>query len=242
MATNVKKEGKTEETIKQNNTAFAWIEQIISMCNKYGVLKMIFAVIFMVFISYAAYIAFNPTIMFDKYSAYIEKQHSESLEYRLESSPLIQSMLDELVDETGAMRAYVIEMHNGKNNPSGLSFIYGSLNYEAVNDSACSIMEDYDDFSLERFALLSKVYKEGYWSGTTDEMREFDKRFALRTESNDASYLAMTMIYGIREDIGFLGLSFEDGSNVDSERIKSILTKYSSRLSPLLDGYKSRIK
>lgn len=229
----------TDTVIKEHESAFKWLENIIEMINKYGVFKMIGSVLFMLFFSYAVYLSFNPQIIFDKYSEYIEKQHGESVGYRMETSPLIQGHLDNLVKETGAMRAYVIEMHNGKNNPTGLSFVYGSLKYESVCDTSYSVMEDYADFSLERFPVFSLVYKDNYWCGTIDELKCIDRRFALRAESNDASYIVLSTMYGVKEDIGFLGLSFGP-NHMTEEEIHKIINKYSVKMSPLLDGYESR--
>lgn len=225
-----------ENVIKENNAVFGWLDQIITMCNKHGILKMIFSVVFMVFISYAAYIAFNPSVMFDKYTEYLSKMHSESIENRLENSPYIQSYLDNLVSETGAIRAYIIEMHNGKNNPSGLSFIFGSLNYESVRDSAESVMEDYSDFSLERFPIISKVHNETYWEGNINDLVKIDKKFGHRVWSNDGSYVALTTIYGIHDEIGFLGITFDSASKVQKDCIKNVMIKYSMKMAPLLDG------
>lgn len=232
------KKDNNETVTTQTDAAFGWIEQIIVMCSKYGWLKIIFSVIMMVFISYAAYIAFNPSIMFEKYIEYVTQKHSESIENRLENSPLIQAHLENLLDETGALRAYIIEMHNGKNNPTGLSFVYGSLNYEAINDTAESVMEDYSDFSLERFPVISKVHNETYWEGSIEQLLKVDKKFGHRVWSNDGKYVAIMSIYGINDEIGFLGITFGEDMGVNKSCLKNIMTKYSMKISPLLDAAK----
>ena len=59
---------------------------------------------------------------------------------------------------------------------------------------------------------------------------------ALKLESNGAYYLSVSMIYGSKNDIGFIGASFGKNDSFDKNKVEILLSKYSSRLSPYLDG------
>lgn len=222
---------------KQNETnGISLIKTTISLLNKYGAIKIIFSCFLMVFISYTTYLAFNPSIIFDRYAEYEEKKHTESFFSRMESTPVVQSMLTEVLNETHAMRAFIIEMHNGKYNASGLSFNYGSMTYEALRENSLSISEDYSDFTLERYPFFSKVYKSGYWYGSIENLTNVDKRLALKIESNDAKYLFVNVIYGTKAEIGFIGVTFNEEDKINTKQVSTILQKYSSKIAPYLDG------
>lgn len=215
---------------------FGFIKGAISMIDTYGVFKIVFSCLLMIFISYTTYLTFNPSIMFKRYSEYEAKKHNESFEYRMESAPVVQSVIDNMVIETGALRTFVIEMHNGKYNSSGLSFNYGSLTYEATRDGVESIREDYDDFTLERYPFLYKVYKLGKWSGTVVELMKIDKRLALKLQANNAYYISLSVIYGSKNEIGFIGATFSKDDVIQKNKIENLIYRYAGKIAPYLDG------
>ena len=228
-----------EKETKGGILNFLW--EVLKMVDAYGYFKIIFSAILMVFISYTTYIALNPSVVFERYRQYEEECHTESFNYRMESIPIVTSIMDNMINETGALRGFIIEMHNGKYNSAGLSFNYGSLTYESDRDGVEPIQEDYSDFTLDRYPILLLVYREGKWHGTIDDLKKLDRRLALRLESNDAHSIYLTMIYGVKNEIGFIGLTFgKDDNETDPECISNILNKYSSKVSPYLDG--ERIK
>ena len=116
------------------------------------------------------------------------------------------------------------------------SFNYGSQTYEELADNIESVREDYSDFSLDRYPIIMKIYDEGYWAGTIEEMKKIDKRLALKLESNDAYYIAVTTIYGMKSEIGFLGITFTKDSFKNMPDMQNKLRKYATQLSPFLDG------
>lgn len=221
---------------KNESKVIGFLKGGIAMIDKYGALKIVFASLLMLFISFITYLTLNPSFVFERYSEYEEKKHIESFNYRMESTPIVQSMTNNMVIESKALRCFIIEMHNGKYNASGLSFNYGALTYEGLRDNVESVQEDYNDFTLDRYPILSYVYKHGKWSGNIDDLKKIDKRMALKLESNGAYYLAVSMIYGSKNDIGFIGASFGKNDSFDKNKVEILLSKYSSRLSPYLDG------
>lgn len=227
---------KRHDGKEMDKGSFGIIGGVLKLVDSYGYVKIIFSAFLMVFVSYTTYIALNPAVIFERYKEYEEQQHMQSFNYRMESTPVVQSIMDNMVHETGALRSFVIEMHNGKYNASGLSFNYGSLTYESDRTGAESIREDYLDFTLDRYPLLSKVHKDGNWHGTIEELEMIDKRLALKLESNDAYYVCLAMIYGSKYEIGFIGMTFSKGDRVDLDAMDNVLHRYSSKISPYLDG------
>jgi hypothetical protein len=228
--------------VKSDSKIIGFLQGSIKLVDTYGAIKIVFVSLLMLFMSLVAYLAINPSFIFERYLEYAEQKHTESFNYRMESTPYVQSAMRNLVMEEDAMRAFVIEMHNGKYNSSGLSFNYGSLTYEALNDNVESVMEDYADFTLDRYSVLTKVWKNGKWSGSIEELRKIDRRLALKLEANGAYYLSLTMIYGVKTEIGFVGVTFGQNSNVDKNRVENILSKYASKISPFLDGNRAKKK
>ena len=191
----------------------------------------------MAFMSLMLYVTFNPKIIFDRYKEYDEAKHLESFNYRMKSNRSVQLILNEILDDVGGSRCYVLEMHNGKANSTGLSFNYGSLTYEVTRDSVESVREDYSDFSLERYPLAFWVYENGYWCGTVDDLMKIDRKLALKFEANDTYAAIATTIYGIKSEIGFVGVSFgPEFENLDKATILNKLRKYANQISPFLDG------
>jgi hypothetical protein len=215
---------------------FSILKETLGLIEKYGPIRIITGCLMMLFVSYATYISLNPSVIFEKYREYEEARHDESFNYRMKVIPIVQSYVDNLLLDIKADRSYIIEMHNGKYNPTGLSFNYGSLTYESLNDSIQSVREDYADFTLERYPVLVKAYKDGYWAGSLDELRTIDKSIALKMEANGCKYAAITIIYGSKRDIGFLGVSFVNKPPKNKDEISIALKKYSSKISPYLDG------
>ena len=104
-------ENEVRSEVNVSNTTMGVFEKLLELTKKYGFGRMFFGVIFFVFFSYMAYIAVNPGVIFDRYEKYVTELHSNSVDYRMESAPIIRSYLNQLARETGAERAYVSELH-----------------------------------------------------------------------------------------------------------------------------------
>lgn len=218
---------------------FGIFTDFVKLCKETGPLRIAGYVVFFIFTAYAVHIGTHPDIIFEKYEEYAEQRHAESFYYRMKASPQIQSYIDQMRLECNGMRTFIIEMHNGKYNAAGLSFNYGALTYESVSEGYDSVLDDYIDFSLERYPTLGRIYEEGYWSGTVDELMEYDKHLALKLKSNDVEYFVATMIYGTKGDIGFIGTTY-DHTDINVAKTKQVLVKYAMKISPLLDGAEAK--
>ena len=235
MSEEVKVTDVTEKTL----TTF---EKLLELFKKYGPFRMIGSVFFFVFFSWMTYIAINPGIVFEKYEKYISEVHSVSIDYRMESSPVIRTYLNQLAMETGAERAYILEFHNGKSNPSGLQWQYGDLTF--INDGTDDISDEIQNVSLSRYNFANLIHDRGYWAGNIEELVNIDERFYNRMRLNGGVYYAFQMIYGSNmREIGILGITFVEG-DTPPERTTALMAvhKYASAISPLLDENSIRKK
>lgn len=197
-------------------------------------IQFTFYVVVILFITIIS-IMFTRGSFFERYNVYQSEQHMQSTEYRMLSTPQIIACLDHLVLETGADRAYVFEYHNGKNNPSGLQWQYADMTF---TDSNCDdIADEYQNLPLNRYVFPFKLYSDGLFIGTTEELSIIDKRLALRIESNNVCQIATQMIYAENNaELGFIGISFTDKCLLDEKTLKTILNKYCMKITPLLDN------
>lgn len=232
---------ETKITDVTENT-LSTFEKLLEMFKKHGPIRMIGTVIFFVFFSWMTYIALNPGVVFEKYEKYISEVHNASIDYRMESAPVIRAYLNQLSMESGAERAYILEFHNGKSNPSGLQWQFGDLTF--INDGTDDISDEIQNVSLSRYNFANLVHEDGYWAGSIDELINIDERFYNRMRLNGGKYFAFQMIYGIdMREIGILGISFVDGDNIlDRTHVLMMVHKYASAISPLLDEANARKK
>ena len=210
---------------------------------KYTYLFVLLLLLFSIVIGTLAYTSIktlrqieNPLELYEKISDIKEKKHNESFEKRMESSPLIQNTLDLMMLELSCDRAFIIEMHNGKYNSAGLSFNYGEVNYEISKHDTEYIMDIVGDFQLNKFPFFSIIYTSGYWYGNIEELIKIDKRFAYILKANNVKYLYIKTIYGKKNEIGFLVIAYDEKPKLSEYTISVKMDKYSSKISPLLDG------
>lgn len=165
------------------------------------------------------------------------KLHDMALGKRQEIKPKIDEILKSTLDNLNASRVFIIEMHNGTNNVSGLPFLYGEMTYETVSDGVEHIDEDYTNVSLSRFTLPYKLETMHIWLGTIEDLKKLDEKLALKLASNDVTYMAIAHIHGIKNELGFFGVTYCKGMVPKSK--DAIITKMaesSQKLSTLLDS------
>ena len=227
-------EVKKQETNISNET-LGGFGKIMELGHKYGFGSMFFGALFLVFFSWMLYVAANPSVIFEKYNQYVTEKHNASIDYRLKTAPIIRSELNQLALETEAERAYILEFHNGKSNPSGLQWQYGDLTF--ISDGTDDITDEMQNVSLSRYNFANVIYERGYWAGSIDELTSLDERFYNRMRVNGGKYFVFQMMYGANmREIGVLGISFlEIPEEMSTDALIRIVHKYSSSISPLLD-------
>ena len=164
------------------------------------------------------------------------KEHTKAIERRQMVTPKVDSILNNTLITLKCDRAFIIEMHNGTNNPAGLPFIYGEMTYEVVNDSIEHVDEDYTSLNLSRFTFPLFLGKTNVWLGTMDDLSKVDKKLADRLESEGVTYLVVTSLNGMNNVLGCFGVAYCDGHQpADRDKLLKIMAPASQNLSVLLD-------
>lgn len=142
-------------------------------------------------------------------------EHEEKMEQRRNIKPYVMEILESTIEEMGAGRAFVIELHNGSNNTAGLPFIHASMTYEVVAPNMEPIDEDYQNISLTRFVFSEYLHKHDLWFGTIDEFIQLDPKMGKRLKNNNATYLVITTIRSDTYEVGYFGFLFYDNKDYE---------------------------
>lgn len=218
------------------------LEKFINLVDKYGLFRIFKALC--VFLSFAIilYTASHMDKIIDKVVQIQEErhrnEHSAALEFRLKIKPQVDNVLKSSLDDLKADRAFIVEMHNGNSNSSGLPFLYGEMTYETAREGVDDIDNQYTNVNLSRIPLSLYLENNKFWLGSCDDLAKIDKKLAARCFSNDMQYLAICTIYGTNNEIGYYGVSYTSTSIKNKPTKEAILKSLlisSQKLSTLLD-------
>jgi len=223
----------------QINDKLGWLERTLRLIEKYGVVRVIgglfilalFGLTLGLFINQKAIVT---KVIQEQKTEEVEK-HSNSMQLRLNQiNPQIDAILLKLLIETGSDRVFIIEMHNGSNNPTGLPFIYGEMTYEQMIDpNMATVAEEYGTINLSRFSFVTYVYKNKLFKGTIKDLHKIDSKLAGRMNQNNVKYLYMMSLTGSNIPIGFLGVTYIN--KPINMKIEGKIIDASQRISILLD-------
>lgn len=193
-----------------------FLEKVIKIINKYGIFKVFQALCVIGIFVYLMYNAHNVgqavqnivRTEIETHNEKVEQEHNDALIVRQKIKPKIDSILTDALTRLNADRVFVMEMHNGNNNTSGLPFLYGEMTYEQVRNGVSHIDDDYLNLNLSRFTFPLYLEREHLWQGTTEDLSKIDDKLSKRLLSNDVSYLAITQIHGFSNFIGYFGVSY----------------------------------
>lgn len=163
-----------------------------------------------------------------------KEQHTEGTEIRLRNDPKITKILTKAIYELGADRAAILEMHNGKENPSALPFVYCDMTYEETRDKTPYVSEEYTDLNMGKYHFFNYMMEERIFTGSVDDIWGIDKKFASKVQTNDTQYVAMIVIKN-EVEIGFLAVSFFNKPTIDKHKLEVKLTDFAQELGYLLD-------
>lgn len=221
---------------------FSIIEKTINLIEKHGILRILKALFVLVAFIYVMYNGQNVNSIIENAFRQQATEHEMALDYRRKIDPEIKLMLTDLLYKTSANRAFIIEMHNGNSNVSGLPFLYGEMTYEEVTSGVVHIDEDYRNVNLSRFSFANYIDENHFWKGTIDELATIDSKLSMRMKSNDAYYAIFVCIHGVDNPIGFLGITYcHDKQPSNLERIMGDVYVLSQKLSQLLDMKRANI-
>lgn len=228
-----------------------FLEKVIKIINKYGLFKVFQA---LCVIGIFVYLMYNAHTVgqsvqgivrneIETHTEKIEQEHNDALEIRKKIKPDIDKALKEALVSLDADRVFVMEMHNGNNNTSGLPFVYGEMTYEQVRSGIGHIDDDYINLNLSRFSFPLYLEKEHIWQGSMEELANIDDKLAKRLSSNEVTYIAITHIHGVDNLLGYFGITY--CNNKQPKPIKDIvaqLTMTTQQLAIMLDANRTNNK
>lgn len=190
-----------------------FLGKMMLILEKYGIAKTLGAIgviaIFVWALNSESFINRVINEAFDQQIARTQKVEEENWNQRETGALDIYEILHDLIDDTGADRAYIFEMHNGTENTSGLPFMYANMNYEEVKHNIRPVAMDWQNVSLTLYPFAFNIKRNGYWDGSIKTLSEIDYKMSLRLEIDDVKYIYVTALYGSRGNcLGILGISY----------------------------------
>lgn len=221
-----------------------WITDFMNTCNSIGGMNVLLFILclLLIVIIFGLYKGFTSGKIFDLMA---EKMHAKRIsshaeeekkgfETRLSATPKILLELAKLINDTDADRACVLELHNGKENPLGLPFVYCDMTYEQTQSTVDSVQDEYENLNLSRYPLFDHLYTHKLFIGKVEELEKIDQRAVKRLTMDNASYIA---IYALEADqtVGFLQIVYNEEKGVSEDTIRAHMLTYAQRISKLLD-------
>lgn len=215
---------------------FSLFERIVILIQNYGFKKILQAVL-LIGLCASFTLVYNTIkeenlireILLDK-----DKLHVDASKARKEVDPKISKTLTRMLYSMNADRVSVLEMHNGKENPTSLPFLYCDMTYEETKENVSYVAEEYEDLNMSKFQFPSFLYKNKVFYGNVEEIIEIDKKLGLRLQMNDVKYIGMILIR-TNTDIGFITISWSEKPKVTKDMIIADLTYYVQEIGTYLD-------
>lgn len=213
-----------------------WFERIVKIVHTYGIKTIILT--FLVIASFIALIMFANALenqqVIEKWLSEESTTHVIGADIRKDINPKVTKAMTKLLYKMEADRVSVLEMHNGKENPTALPFLYCDMTYEETVDRVPYISEEYVDLNMSKFNFPQYLYDNRFFIGGVDEIYALDKKFAMRLDANNVKFCAIILIR-TNIDIGFLMLSYFDTPNKTKEELIGELSYYAQEIGTYLD-------
>lgn len=192
-----------------------------------------------VFFGLLAFVILNPTYIFEKYQEYEDKKHSEELAERFNRMEELNGELSETLMELHADRAFFIEYHNSVKSLQGAPFAYGSMSFEKLhpNRDVMFMADEYSDFPLTKYEMVSYLYENKFFIGTIDELMEIDMRLATKLQASNVTQVALIEVWGDNQPLGILGVTWGEHEVLSAygDKIKTIIYQHSHKVRSILN-------
>ena len=233
----------SEPSMVMGDKPIGFIERMFDLIFKHGFFKSVCAVLLI--LTCVMLWQFINALNYDKIAervvqeiverqTLVKEEHTEGSMLRLENNPKIANALTKALYELNADRISILEMHNGKENPSDLPFVYCDMTYEETKGKIPYVSDEYDQMNMGKYHFFNYMMEERVFVGNVDEIWNIDKKFASKIQTNDTQYLAMVVIKN-EVEIGFLAVSFLTVPNIDKHKLEVKLTDLAQELGYLLD-------
>ena len=153
-------------------------------------------------------------------------------------TPKVQKALDAIMYTLNADRVFVIELHNGKRNNTGLPFRYFDISYETTNEDskAVKIGMQYQNVPTTLYRYPTYLLDKKILIEPIEEVKKIDSDLGKQMEGNGAKYFAIISLSSNGTPVGYLGVTWCDMDNVPEKSvIAEKLRSYDKVLSQLLD-------
>lgn len=233
--------GKKEEyrkglDIDDGGKMVSWYGSLVELINNYGMGKLLQAfgliVLTVSFLMFAN--ALNNEEIIEQWLIQEDLNHVDGTNIRNEISPKVSKTLTKMLYQMDADRVCVLEMHNGKENPTSLPFNYCDMTYEETRDRVPYVSEEYENLNMSKFQFPYYIYEHKYYIGDLEGVYGIDKKLAMRLETNDVKYIGIIMIR-TSKDIGFLMVSYLDKPTLNENDIYALLSYHVQEIGTYLD-------
>lgn len=213
-----------------------WFERLVQIVDKYGFKTIVLT--FLLITSSIGLVMLANAIenqhVIEKWLSSDNTTHTIGTDIRKEINPKVTKTMTKLLYKMEADRISILEMHNGKENPTALPFIYCDMTYEETTDMIPYVSEEYVDLNMSKFTFPSYLYKHRYFIGSVEEIYSIDKKLAMRLEANNVKYCGIILIR-TNIDIGFLMLSYMEKPTKSNDLILAELSYYVQEIGTYLD-------
>ena len=229
-----KKGSKRELDMEEGAKVVGWFGQLVDIVSRNKISHVITAVVLIVAFIGIVLIAngLNNERVVERWMAKTAENHTVKNGIRRNANSQVWNNMNKLMYEANADRVSILEMHNGKENPTSLPFIYVDMTYEETRQGIMYVSDDYVNLNLSKFKFPNYMVAHGYFAGTTEELSKIDRRLATQMLIHKVKYC---QVITLESDvlIGFLFISYEDVP----DKILSInkIKTYSNRFTSYLD-------
>ena len=234
-----KKRKKRYLEVDEGEKVVGWVGSFVEIIHTYGMKKVLQAIFLIV--SLVTFLMFmNALDNKDIVENFIEnsyKNHSRGFDIRKDVNPKINNEILRLLYESDGDRVSVMEMHNGKENPTSLPFKYCEMTYEQTKRGIPYVSEEYSSLNMSRYMFFSYLYERKIFLGKIEEVYEMDRKLAAHLDANRVKYFGIILL-NTNVDIGFLVISFEGEPKISKDELTSKLISSSHVISNLLDYVK----
>lgn len=173
-----------------------WFERLIQIVRRYTVFEIV-GTVFLLFAIVSMLLFFNALNneqVLEKWMSKRTEIHAEGTNIRSTVNPKVSKTLYKLMVDINADRVSVFELHNGKENPTSLPFIYCDMTYEEVRGHLPYVSDEYVNLNVSKYKFLSHLVQFRYFSGNIDNLFDMDKKLGIRMMENDVKYCQMALI------------------------------------------------
>lgn len=213
-----------------------WLINFIETVNKFGFINVLSCLIYILLfiILYFLYVWVRSGHALDFFQSQAVSKKKKADKARLDANKQLDTLLLQLRAESHSDLVGILEMHNGKDNPCGLPFLYLDLTYESTAHGVPSITKECTDMSLSHYPISNYLFENRFFIGKVEDLEDIDEKLKMKLEANDFKYVGIIML-NTKHEIGFLELLYKSAPKITKNKIHANLGDFAQKISPILD-------